>query len=315
MEPLFDAFRTREALEARIASIAAAQHGVISRKQAIAAGASRHRIRLRLETGRWREIDRGVFIIGGAPIRWRSRLLALCLAFGEDTTISHLPAGALWRLPGFESEPEPEAIVARNRSKRYRRHRVHWVGPIPAADRGVVDRIPVTTPSRTLLDCAGRVPQETLELAVDDALRRKLTSVPRLRWQLANGGRRLGISQLRALLDARDPNTKPAESVLETKVARILRKAKLPGLVTQHEIVVAGRLIARVDFAFPAAKVAVEADGYRWHSGRAQWQQDLGRRNALTNLGWRVIHVTWEGLKRPQAIVDQVEQALRARLF
>src|SRR5438270_9369463 len=53
-------------------------------------------------------------------------------------------------------------------------------------------------------------------------------------------------------------------------------------------VVVAGHLIARVDFAFPAAKVAVEADGYRWHSGRAQWQQDLERRNALTNLGWRV---------------------------
>jgi len=41
----------------------------------------------------------------------------------------------------------------------------------------------------------------------------------------------------------------------------------------------------------------------------------LERRNALTNLGWRVIHVTWEDLKRPQAIVDQVEQALRAGLY
>ncbi|HLW16870.1 MAG TPA: DUF559 domain-containing protein [Actinomycetota bacterium] len=136
-----------------------------------------------------------------------------------------------------------------------------------------------------------------------------------MRWQLANGGRRPSIQQLRALLDARDPNARPAESVLETKVARILRKAKLPRLVAQYDIGVAGRVFARVDFAFPAAKVAVEADGYRWHSGRSQWQQDLERRNALTNLGWRVIHVTWEDLKRPQAIVDQVEQALRAPLF
>jgi len=120
---------------------------------------------------------------------------------------------------------------------------------------------------------------------------------------------------LRALLDSRDLTRAVPESVLETKVARILRKAKLPGLVAQYNVVVAGHLIARVDFAFPAAKVAVEADGYRWHSGRAQWQQDLERRNALTNLGWRVIHVTWEDLKRPQAIVDQVEQALRAGLY
>ena len=171
--------------------------------------------------------------------------------------------------------------------------------------------MPVTTPSRTILDIAGQVTLELLEEAVDDAVRRRLASIPRLRWQVAIAGRRRGVAQLRGLIDARDPTARPSESVLETKVARILRKAKLPGLVAQYNIVVAGHLIARVDFAFPAAKVAVEADGYRWHSGRAQWQQDLERRNALTNLRWRVIHVTWEDLKRPQAIVDQVEQALR----
>jgi very-short-patch-repair endonuclease len=123
------------------------------------------------------------------------------------------------------------------------------------------------------------------------------------------------MPKLRTVLDARDPSTRPSESVLETKVARILRKTKLPGLVQQHDVVVARRIVARLDFAFPAAKVAIEADGYRWHSGHTQWQRDLARRNVLTNLGWRIIHVTWSDLNKPQAIVDQVEQALRARLF
>jgi very-short-patch-repair endonuclease len=93
-----------------------------------------------------------------------------------------------------------------------------------------------------------------------------------------------------------------------------LRRARIDGLVAQHEIRVRGRVVARVDFAVPAARLAIEADSYRWHSGRKNWQEDLARRNALTSLGWRVIHVTWGDLDDARRIVKQVEQALRARL-
>ena len=198
MEPLFDAFRIHEGLDARVASVARAQHGVISRKQAASAGMSRHQIRLRVDTGRWHQVERGVFMIGGAPIKWRSRLLALCLSFGDEAVVSHLPAGALWHLAGFDPEPAPEATVDRNRSRRNQGYQVHSIGPVQASDRTIVDAIPVTTPTRTLLDCAAQLTAETLEIAVDDAIRRKMTSVSRLRWQLAKGGRRPGVARLRA---------------------------------------------------------------------------------------------------------------------
>jgi len=44
------------------------------------------------------------------------------------------------------------------------------------------------------------------------------------------------------------------------------------------------------------ARLALEADGYRWHSGRQAWQRDLRRRNALTAAGWEVLHATWSDL-------------------
>ena len=57
--------------------------------------------------------------------------------------------------------------------------------------------------------------------------------------------------------------------------------------------------MAIVDFAYPDIKLAIEAEGYRWHSSRARWERDLERRNELTALGWRVIHVTWAEFDAP----------------
>lgn len=97
---------------------------------------------------------------------------------------------------------------------------------------------------------------------------------------------------LRALLEARAPGPAPG-SPLERRLLRLLRSAGLAaGAVAQHEIRDRGRLVAIADVAFPALKLALEADGYRWHAGRARWEHDLARRNRLVALGWTVLHVT-----------------------
>jgi very-short-patch-repair endonuclease len=67
--------------------------------------------------------------------------------------------------------------------------------------------------------------------------------------------------------------------------------------IPQYGIRERGRLLARVDFAYPDIRLAIEVDGYRWHSGRAGWEHDLERRNKLTAIGWRVIHVTSSDLE------------------
>jgi very-short-patch-repair endonuclease len=288
---------------------------VFSRDQAIACRVTDNIIRRRIEAGVWERVDQGLYRIVGSVRSWRQEAMMTNFYFRGSSVVSHGSAGAFWTFAGFMQKLPIEFIAERGRSRHIRRRGAHWIGPIPETDITVVEKIRLTTPSRTLIDLSSRTPFHRLEEALDDALRRRLVSIEVLRIQLERTGPRPGIAKLRALLDARDPTTRPSESVLETRVARILRAAKLPGLVAQHEIVVAGHLIARVDFAFPPAKVAVEADGYRWHSGRAQWQKDVERRNALTNVGWRVIHVTWEDLNRPEAIVDQVERALLARLL
>lgn len=242
-------------------------------------------VRHRLSTGRWERLHTGVYRLAGTPPSWRQTLLAICLAWGPGSVVSHAAAAALWRLAGFAPGPI-ELIIPRGRVRRLGGiiHRPVDLSPV---DVTTVDAIPVTTLARTLLDIAGTSPPDVVEEALDDALRRKLASLSRLRWRLhetAERGRP-GITLLRSLLEARAHPTEVPQSVFETRLLRELRDAELPEPVPQYEIRDRGRLIAIVDFAFPDHRIAIEADGYRWHSGRRRWERDLGRRNALTALG------------------------------
>ncbi|HJT38096.1 MAG TPA: DUF559 domain-containing protein [Actinomycetota bacterium] len=92
------------------------------------------------------------------------------------------------------------------------------------------------------------------------------------------------------------------ESSLETRALRSLLRAGLPRPVMQYRI---GRY--RVDFAYPAARVAIECDGYRYHSSRQRFDADRARDLALTREGWRVLRVTWFD-------VEQLVETLRALL-
>ena len=285
-----------EALDARLARLAAVRHGVFSYADAVRMGATERIVSHRCATNRWDRLYQGVYRLTGAPDTWRQRLLAACLAAGEGAVASHRAAAALWRLAGFE----PIAIeisVPRGRRPRPYGVTVHQV-VLPLVDVATIEAIPTTTPTRTLLDLAAVAPADAVEEALDDALRRGMVTLARLWWRVEKLGRRPGVAIIRRLLDARADADGAAQSVLETRLLRFLKRARLPTPACQYEIRDGGRLIAVVDFAYPDALLAIEADGYRWHSGRARWQRDLARRNALTKLGWRVIHVTAHDLDR-----------------
>ncbi|MGZ4105520.1 MAG: DUF559 domain-containing protein [Actinomycetota bacterium] len=296
-------------VDARVAELAAAQFGVFSRVQAARAGATGDAIRYRIATGRWEQVTPYVFRLAGAPPSWRRSLMEACLAWGDGSAISHRSAGGLWRLSGFE--PEPVELTVPRRRERRAPGVVHR-NALSSVDLTAVDGIPVTTPARTLIDIASVSPRDVVEEALDDALRRGLVSISRVRWRLdALGGGRCGVAFMRALLDDRDPAASVPQSGFERRLLRILKRAGFPDPVLQHRVRDGGRLIAVVDFAYPRHRLAIEADGYRWHSGKARWQHDRERGNDLTLLGWRVIHVTWDDLtNRCDAVVDSIRAAI-----
>ena len=255
--------------ERKLARIAASQHGVFSREQALEAGYARRTMQRRIATHRWDLILPGVYTVPGAPSSWHRSLMAATLAWGPGSAVSHRAAAALWSLPGFETGIV-ELVVQRTR-RRDIPGVVHRPRDVLPGDLTRLGAVPVTTVTRTLVDLASVVSGEVLEEALDDALRRGLTTVPRLRSRVARAGPPKGIAVLRTLLDERGSSSNVSQSVFETRLFRVLRTAGFGAPVTQFEVRDGARLVAVLDFAYPDARVAIEADGYRWHAGKTRW--------------------------------------------
>jgi very-short-patch-repair endonuclease len=82
----------------------------------------------------------------------------------------------------------------------------------------------------------------------------------------------------------------------------------------QFEVWVDGKLIARVDLAFPQFKIAIEIDGWSSRRTKAELARSTRRRNALTALGWIVLHFTWLDIVRdPEYFVSQIAAHLLAQ--
>lgn len=310
VNPSQEGWRPLEAPATRCELIAAGQHGVISRAQALAAGLTAKEVENRLATGKWFGLFREVYSPASVPRSWHRDLMAACLWAGEGAAISHRAAAALW---GFDTFRPNIAELTTDRWIRSPRVVVHRTRRLPRCDVTVYLRIPATTPTRTLIDIAGVVSHDGVEVALDFALRRGLTSIPYVHRRLADvGGRGVsGAGVVRRLLVSRDPMRAPTESVLEARFKRLLKAARLPPAEIQQRIYSDQGFLARVDFAYPASRLVIEVDGWDHHANKEVWQHDLRRNNELTNMGWRVLRFSWNDVtKHGDRVAHQIESAL-----
>jgi very-short-patch-repair endonuclease len=232
--------------------------------------------------------------------------MATHLWAGHTSLIAGAAAAALHQLDGFALPSRievwsprplkpPNPLVIPRRTELVEIH-----------DRAVVGGIAVMEPVRALIDVAGTVSEERLEVALEDLLRRRLATVEQVIDRLGRiPANCRGRQQLITLLTRRGANP-PAESGLEVKVIRMLRAEGYPPPIRQRVLNDEGRFIGRVDLVFPERRLILEVDSFRYHSGRASFEGDRSRRNALTALGWTVMHITHLMMKeaRPQLLSD-----------
>ena len=259
------------------AAMAATQHGLITRAQAVAAGVTPRSIDGRVRSGQWRIVLPRIYEAEEAPRTFEQDLMAATLWAGEDSAGSHRSAAAMLRLAGI---PRRTLEISTPRKLRANNITVHRTRENLRSCSTEAQGIPVTTAARTLVDLGAVVSPETLEIALDDGLRRRLCSVSDLEIQIeilsAKG--RAGPRSLRPMLLVR----REAGVALESPLPRLLRlmlRAKLPMPVPQYPIIANGELHARADFAYPSARIAIEADGNRYHFTQADRDNDRYRSN------------------------------------
>ncbi|HEU5302574.1 MAG TPA: type IV toxin-antitoxin system AbiEi family antitoxin domain-containing protein [Acidimicrobiia bacterium] len=293
-----------------VAHLASTQHGVFTRAQAIHAGFTPGGIDSRTRRGLWISVDHGVYRTADSATSWHQRLVAACLV--GPAVASHRSAARLW---GFDDAIGDLVEVTALRHRRRKADGVIWHESLRLVpqDITILEDVPVTGATRTILDL-GVVLDESAVLAVlDDAIRRSLTTAQTVLAELERfGDRRRGSGVVRRAARRRIDGPTP-ESPIETLFDALVADHGLPGPVRQWLVRDnGGRVIARVDFAYPNERLVIEIDGARFHATGTAWQDDLSRQNSLVALGLRVLRFTARDLRRsPDRVAETVRSALQ----
>lgn len=293
----------------RAERVAAGQHGVVGRYQALECGMDARTVDRCVESGRWLRVYPATYVIAGAPTSWKQKLIAATLSV-QGSVVSHRSAAALWGCPGFGTGVVELTVPSRVDRPGTKLHRTK---SLSRREVRHLDGIPVTDPERTLIDVSAVSGGELVESALDHFLSRRYTTLQRLDARLShlNGSGWRGTKLVKQLVSERDPRDGHAESRLETKLFRVLRTAKFPLPARQVPIYDGDGFVGRVDVAYPQARLIIEAQSYEFHSGKQAWTKDIRRRRSLAVSGWRVIEVTWWDLTAGR---DAFLQDLRALL-
>lgn len=294
----------RAHINTRARQLEAPPEGLLTREQLEAAGFDKRARGRRVKSGLLVPTLPGVFRIASVPESWSQWVRAAWLWLRGRGALSHLTSASLQHLVGKPRFPLEVSSTMRSLKSPSDRIVVHRVGALDSCDLRWLQDMRATNAVRTIFDLAGSVSPERLEAILDEARRRRLVAERPLRNLLDRLGRcgRPGTRHLRALLDSGEMDRPVPGSPFERGFIQFLRRRSLPAAERQFVIEdQAGNFVARVDFAYPDLKIAIECDSKKHHFGRGDWQRDIERRSRLAALGWLVIHVSWDMLvNRPQ---------------
>ncbi len=281
--------------------------GIVTREQALSLGANDRVLARLVRSAALRRCHPGVYILAGTPAGHATAVRAGLAALGPDAVASH--QSAAW-LAGLVEQPPAvvHAVVGAEQRCCLSGVQVHRCNqPVAVqAFRGVR----CTSPVRTLIDLATVVPAEAVAAALDRALASRLVRLRDLDDATRAGGGVRGTAVLRRCLQQRGYVGGPGPSVLESRMARLFTRYRLPK--PRAEVVWGEGREYRLDFAYPAIKLAIEVYGYAWHHSPDQLAHDLARQRRLVSGGWTVLAYTWRQVAAdPHAVAAEISTAYR----
>lgn len=226
---------------------------------------------------------------------------------GAGAVVSHETAAALWRLPGFAAGAVHMTQAVGRWANRSVLGTVHYTCSLPAGHVVQFERIPVTTPARTIFDLAGVLHPGRSERALDTALARGLTSMEalhRVAGELARRGRP-GSAVMRRLLADRDASYVAPESNMEARLEVVARSAGVD-LVRQQDV--GGEdWVGRADYLDRERRLIVEVDSDLHHSSLLDQAADARRDAAAAAAGYTVVRINEHDLwHRPEEVTRRL---------
>lgn len=287
-------------ISADVETLARRQHGLITRAQLVGLGVPTRTIDRHVHANHLYRIHQGVYAVGRPELAPNGHRLAAVLAYGTTAVLSHHSTGAIWDLVGGALWPLHVTVPGSGRAHRAG-IRVHRTTTLHSEDVTTVDRIPVTSIDRTLLDLAAVLPRRRLIYAVEQADRLQKLNLAGLQRVLARNHGARGAGKLRALLENYD-EPPDVRSRLERDFLALVDAHGLPR--PRLNVVVEGH---RVDAFWPDWGLVVELDGVGFHLNRGAFEDDRVRDAAMQRVGNRVLRVTEKRLSRqPTRVLDDV---------
>ncbi len=291
----------------------AESNGVITRAEAMALGMASATLTEWVRVGHIRRVGHGIYVLPGVLMEQKTLLGAATVAL--DAVVSHESAAWLHGLDHIDPRLVTVTVPVR-RSNRFEGVVVHQSTDLTLEETTTIDRLPVTDPSRTVIDLAATTRTRTLAMILDQAVRRGLASYEGVSSRLEATARRgkPGVKRLRGVLGTRLGKPFSSDSALETKVLTLIESAGLPAPSTQFRPEWLRSVNGRIDLAYRAEQIVIECDSRRFHGSPEAFQLDRRRDNLAILAGWLPLRFTWEDVtKRPSYVVSTIRTALSQR--
>jgi hypothetical protein len=307
-------------LDSEVLALAAAQFGVVERRQLIERGHSRWSIDRARDRGLFAPVTTRVLRITSAPDTFLSRCMAAQL---HTRRIGFLAGPTAGRLYGLRKMPTRPIHVAIPES-----HRISvppWIQVAHAswfdADRDMTtladSALLVATPMRMLFGLADAFNQFRFERAAEDAWHRRLiTPVEAAEYLAVHRCRgKNGVSTIERWLERTQARSEPAQSGLEQALLRAIDElVDVPPPVRQYPLRLRSGETIRLDVAWPLVRLAVEPGAAWWHGGDLGQRRDQARDRACGELGWMVVRYDESFLEDPSGNARELRSIYRARL-
>lgn len=259
--------RLREEPRSRFAAVAAlgsVQHGLVAYEQLVELGWRSGEIARLCRRGLMHRVRFRVYAVGHLALGPQAHQLAAAMTMGPTARIAGPSAvlaheiAAPWHVPDLF----PIHVMLPGRRRRPRPDVLPRRGVLTEEDCCHIGPLPATNVQRTLIDVAAEFKPRVLERCVDQALVDGKTTTVAIRSALARHPGRRGVGILGGVLDVADRFAGLTRSELEAELASLTRAARYPKPRFNHQV---PTVQGRFDAFWPAERVGVEVDGWRWH--------------------------------------------------